>query len=175
MEFWSDIGDFFATFEPKDWVTSALALLAILVALFTASQTWRYHPRPLIMIDRALLLPAVEPDGYGNDAGPRIEVDVVNRGNAAAHAVRIVTKAKGRRKESFERPILEPGATWRIEFTLADKIRSPDPDEPRRQIARWSRDSVPKREVRVWRRWRQSPLMRFNRFWPVFVRVGRNA
>jgi hypothetical protein len=45
------MNDFFATFEPKDWVTSALALAAIVIAGGSLIQNHFFRPRPHFTIE----------------------------------------------------------------------------------------------------------------------------
>lgn len=94
MEFWIALGDFFGTFEPKDWTTACLAIVALIVSIWTTSQTWRYHPRPLMQVVTAVYATDVE---FHSESGTKhyladVDLSRVNGGNGTALDVRVVAR-----------------------------------------------------------------------------------
>lgn len=162
MDFWSSIGDFFATFEPKDWVTAIIALLAIAVSVFTASQTWRYHPKPHFVVEHRAIREGVatgsDPYNPGND-GPQAGVTIANRGSGLAHDVRLVVDVKGGRSYVVQEALVEPGKVLRYsDLTLGEsKYVAAIPEAPAHHVHNPER--VDRRAVRLTLRWRQSPVM----------------
>lgn len=160
MDFWNSIGDFLSTLEPKDWVTAGLALIAIVVAVWTASQTWRYHAKPLLTIDTAKLQPNTVTPEWTDDLnyGPRLYVSVTNRGNAPAHDLTLRVLVKGKPDVLLGGDPLDPGATTRFQYDLAQQKWSPDGVMPR--SAWWEPAEINPSDVRMKLRWRQSPALR---------------
>ena len=82
-----DLGAFFSTFEPKDWVTSGLAVVAILVSVISTSFTLRhnrlYFPKPLFIG----LVYVRQPFNDGDQ--PMTVRRISNRGNGDAHDVTV--------------------------------------------------------------------------------------
>jgi hypothetical protein len=162
VDFWNGLGEFFATFEPKDWVTAIIALLAIAVSVFTASQTWRYHPKPLFVIEHRAIreVVAAEPDPYSpaND-GPKAVVTVANRGSGIAHDVRLVVEVTGSKKYVIREALVEPGKVLNYhDLTLGDsEYIAGTPEVPAHFT--FDPERVDRRSVRLTLRWRQSPLM----------------
>ncbi len=110
MDFWNGVGDFLATLTPSDWVTASLAIVAIVIAVWTASQTWRYHPRPLLTVDEATLQHGTEKDPHSDATfGPRLRVVVSNRGSERALDVILVVTVRGGAERSFASGELAPG------------------------------------------------------------------
>lgn len=128
MEFWNAIGDFLATLEPKDWVTTGLALAAIIVSIWTASQTWRYHPKPLLTVDACGVQPFSTPVmGLNNATGPYLWVTVTNRGNAPAHDLSLVIRVRGRKDATLGGKQLAPGASVGFDHELARMRQHEEP------------------------------------------------
>jgi hypothetical protein len=79
VDFWEQVGEFFATFEPKDWVTSVVAAIAIVVSLISLHQTRLYHPRPYVRLRSAVW--GRDPD---SDLRPYLHVTATNYGTGPA-------------------------------------------------------------------------------------------
>jgi hypothetical protein len=82
VDFWDQVGAFLETFEPKDWVTSALAVLAIILSVLSLRQTRYYYPRPYFRAERTLWSDVAE----GGAARPALDVKFTNYGADAVDA-----------------------------------------------------------------------------------------
>lgn len=177
MDFWNAIGDFLATLEPKDWVTAGLAVVAIVVSIWTASQTWRYHPRPVLTVDKAQLQTAVERDPHSTTTfGPRLYVTVTNRGSAPAHDVRLRVDIRGGEERTFEAGTLNAAATHRFTASFAEQKSSREGVMPRQVW--WEPDRIEASRVRLRLYWRQSPVpkrVRSRRVRPALGTTGDTA
>jgi hypothetical protein len=86
------IGDFFVTFESKDWAISALALIAIWVSIWAASQTGRFNPRPLLQVVDATYDEKVPSVGHEVHIVSDVSLSFINNGNGPALDVRVVAR-----------------------------------------------------------------------------------
>jgi len=166
MQFWDDIGKFLATFEPKDLVTVLLALGAIGISVWTASQTWRYHPKPtLIAHGKAFGHNSVPPVDWAKQTGPSVYFEILNRGNGTAYDVSVQTSAPTLAAMS-ERShgIIEPGASVKTGSSLRNSFpetrENPVPGGQAITVRVYPTEPVDPGTVKVLIRWRQSPNMR---------------
>jgi hypothetical protein len=156
VTFWDAVVAFFT--EPKAWIPAALSVVAIVVSVFTASQTWRYYPKPLIVAEakrsRGKWQPIQESKMLG---GPFVAARLVNRGNGIAYDVRVKVSARGQvpLETSNGGKDLEPGKAERysVEWGTSIPISNTNSD------AGWTVEQVDVKRVRYVVRWRQAPTM----------------
>jgi hypothetical protein len=83
----SAIGAFFASFQPKDWVTAVLAVGAIVLSIVTVVQNARHHPRARLKYkwdrtkatDRNFVMMAeltISNEGTASAMGLRLDIDI---------------------------------------------------------------------------------------------------
>jgi len=161
MIFWDAIGDFFATLEPKDWVTAGLALGAIIVSGFTAAQTWRYHPKPLMAIEYNEIQVEAWTDDREDGRSPQVSVGVSNLGNATAYDVYLTLYSPALTEPTvIRRTKLAVADTWNWVGSLVPPLGVDYDDASEKWVTaeRWSGRIHP-RQVKVVVSWRQSPSM----------------
>jgi hypothetical protein len=76
------IGAFFGSFQPKDWVTAALAIAAIAISIITVVQNNLHHPRARMKYRWGKKL-------IGHNGVIMVELKMTNEGSASAPGFRL--------------------------------------------------------------------------------------
>lgn len=166
MAFWNDLGKFLASFEPKDIVTVVLALAAIGISVWTASQTWRYHPKPILIASGiAFGHNTAPPVDWAKQSGPTVYFEILNRGNGTAYDVSVQTSAPTLAETAVRsHGIIEPGGSVKTGSSLRNSFpvtkENPVPGGQVVTSRVYPTEPVDPKTVKVLIRWRQSPNMR---------------
>ena len=134
--------DFLASFEPKDWATSTLALAAIVVSVVSLAMKVRSAPRPFFTVAENRLY---DNDGAGR---PYWELRITNHGNAEARDIAFTKPAELEMWDSHmgSKPVLLPGESLAIKGWLTESEGNS-----------YAIGSVDVRSVRAVLSWRQAP------------------
>lgn len=132
--------------------------------MWTASQTWRYHPKPTLIVQgKGFRHNTVPPVDWAKQSGPNVYFEILNRGNGNAYDVSVQTSAPTL-AATLERlhGIIEPGASVKTGSSLRNSVPeivlTPTGEETLHQV--YLTEPVDPKTVRVLIGWRQSPNMR---------------
>lgn len=105
------MGSLLSSFEPKDWVTIAIAVAALAVSIFALAQKARYHPKP-VWVDRSVR----DPDGWWR-------LNVENEGDGHAYDVKLtaVDRASQVARELIDLDKIPNGESAFCRFHFTDR------------------------------------------------------
>lgn len=135
---------------PVAIVTLVIAGLAVLAALGALRQTWRYHPRPVVLVGVSML------SGNNASEAPKWSVGFANNGTADAHDFRVSTRLVRGGSYSVEHayPVLRPGEDDHLVLDLSEEIPGEEGGFLNSTYALGPVDAKP---IRARFTWRQSP------------------
>lgn len=149
-----DIPNFFAAFDPKDWATAGISVVALVVSIWAVSQTWVFNPRPHWKLRWS---------GYPfEEERPGIVVQLTNIGDASAKDVELCVRPRKDDPVSvynvLELPTAHP-VRLEISRVTADITREPDD----RGLMILPEGKANHDDLHFLLTWRQHPLMWWRR------------